>query len=100
MSASKLATLPFEHLPNLPRAVIPKVELEVDPVNWDAVRLHVDGSGESRQRVRAFTADRPTQTEETELGEVKEVARVLDELLQVSYKKNRYVFVPILRHMR
>lgn len=84
MSGSRVATLPFEHLPNLPRAVIPTVELQVDPVNWDAVYLEVDGGGE---RLRTFTADRPTQTEETELGEVKEVARVLDELLQVGSMK-------------
>ena len=85
MSGTKLVSLPFEQLPNLPRAVIPTVELEVDPVNWDAVRLEVEGGGgEGPLRVRTFTADRPTQTEETELGEVKEVARVLDELLQVA----------------
>ena len=84
MSGSRVTTLPFEHLPNLPRAVIPTVELQVDPFNWDAVYLEMDGGGE---RLRTFTADRPTQTEETELGEVKEVARVLDELLQVGSMK-------------
>ena len=85
--SGRVATLPFEHLPNLPRAVIPTVELEVEPVNWDAVRLGVDDIGEGSQRVRNFTADRPTQTEESELGEVKEVARVLDELMQVSSRR-------------
>ena len=44
--SGRVATLPFEHLPNLPRAVIPTVELEVEPVNWDAVRLGVDDIGE------------------------------------------------------
>lgn len=87
MSASRVATLPFEHLPNLPKAVIPTVELELNAVNWDAVRLEVDSSGEGLERVRTYTADRPTQTDETELGEVKEVARVLDELLKVCSRR-------------
>lgn len=83
MSASRVATLPFEHLPNLPKAVIPTVELELDPINWNAVRFEADSSVEGLERVRTYTADRTTQTDETELGEVKEVARVLDELLEV-----------------
>lgn len=96
MSASRVATLPFEHLPNLPKAVIPTVELKLDPVNWDAVRLEADSSEEGPSRVRTYTADRPTQTDETELGEVKEVARVLDELLEVCSRINSVVKTSVL----
>ena len=83
MSVLRLSKLPFEQLPNLPKAVIPKLELQVEPIDWTA-----DTKAISEQRnVGRYSKDESCQTDETELGDVKEVSNVLEELTLVKILK-------------
>jgi phosphoenolpyruvate carboxylase len=77
--ATKTSKLPFEQLPNLPPPVIPVVDLRTEPVRWDLVPREHAAVAESRYSGQYY-ADQSCQTYESELGDVKQVSQVLEEL--------------------
>ena len=80
--AAKTSKLPFEQLPNLPPPVIPIVELRAEPIKWDLVQRE-DVEVADKRYLGQYYVDQSCQTNESELGEVKQVAQVLDELSEV-----------------
>ena len=80
--AAKTSKLPFEQLPNLPPPVIPIVELRAEPIRWDLVQRE-DVEVADKRYLGQYYVDQSCQTSESELGEVKQVAQVLDELSEV-----------------
>ena len=82
--ATKTSKLPFEQLPNLPPPVIPVVDLRTEPVRWDLVPREHAAVAESRYSGQYY-ADQSCQTYESELGDVKQVSQVLEELSEVTH---------------
>lgn len=77
VSAAKIVKVPFEQLPNLPKPVVPELNLAIDniPVTPSILKM-------SKRRIGYYLRDKSSQTEESEILDLKRVTTAMQALTQ------------------